>query len=134
MNNEILTIQHLYERINWTTKSRVAFRSLLNMVNGYEPTTTDLIPNRFERYWDFLNETQTQLRSVQIFLDTLNEKDSNYYQDQYNLDNVQIYYLQANNEVRNQTYRLSQAINDYSNKILEIQQYPKETLKGRLDF
>ena len=50
MNREIQVIQNLQERINWTAKSRVAFRALLNMMNGYEPKSSELFPQRFEKY------------------------------------------------------------------------------------
>lgn len=50
MENEIDVVKYSYERINYTAKSRSVTMGLINMANGFEPTYTPILPDRWESF------------------------------------------------------------------------------------
>ena len=50
---ETIVVRNAYDKMQYGTRARSAIRIMMNMANGYEPSTSQIIPNKVQ----YVNES-----------------------------------------------------------------------------
>ena len=68
-NATVNVLQKAITRLDLTADTRLIFRTMLNIANGFESNTSPILTDRFSYYSSLLTTTLNQLLSAQNFLD-----------------------------------------------------------------
>ena len=105
----------LYELTNKIPSTSRYVRTVVNIANGYESNSNELIPDRFAYYMQRIADNSEQFR-------TLQEQIYTQYKSQLSLDDVQLQLkdLQTDLTVKVMTSSISSSLNMFSSKALQI--------------